>query len=460
MRLTQRHPRLPADLPKPERVRLPPGPRFGASFQTAAWITRPGPFMQRCQRRYGDAFTLRIHNERPWVILADPEHIKSVFGGDPAVLCAGEANTILRPVVGRHSVVVLDEPAHLVQRKLMLPMFHGEQISSFATLIGEVAAQNVAGWPRGEPLELWPRMQEITLDVIVEAVFGSATDRVRGLRDLLRETINWATDPRRLGVSAAIGAARTERIRSFRRRMADVDAAILNEIRTSRAEPEDAGARSILAQLVRARYEDGSAMSDGELRDELITLLVVGHETTASALAWAFERLVRHPDVLASLRGELQADGGRDAASKLKSGSYLDAVIRETLRLRPVLPIVVRMLRRPIQVGDHHLPAGVGVAPSIYLAHRREEVYPDPAAFRPERFLGSASGTYTFIPFGGGTRRCLGASFAMMEMSIVIATVVRMVDLVVVDQRPERPVRRSIALAPSRGAAAVAVAAT
>jgi len=418
-----------------------------SALQTLGWGARPLPFMERCRERYGDLFTLRIRNEFTWVFLSDPEDIKQVFTGDPNVLRAGEGNQVLEPVVGSRSVLLLDGPEHMTHRKLMLPPFHGERMQRYEDLMVQIARANIAQWPLGEPFALMERMQALTLEIIMRAVFGiTEAARLEHVRELLRGMIEWTTDPRRLAMLALLGPARIARNRLFRRVMDPVDAAMLEEIRRRRAEPDLAEREDILSLLVAARYEDGSQMSDEDLRDELMTLLVAGHETTATSLSWAMERLLRHPEKLERLRLEAVAGEGEE---------YLDAVIKETLRLRPVLPIVLRKLSQPMELGGYTLPAGVAVAPCIYLMHRREDIYPNARAFLPERFLERPPGTYTWIPFGGGVRRCLGASFAQLEMKRVLQTIVREVQLRAAEPASERVVRRSITLNPQHGARVV-----
>jgi cytochrome P450 len=457
--------------------KLPPGPRMPNSVQTLGWALRPMPFMERCRERYGDVFTLRIRNENTWVFLADPEDVKRVFTGSSEVLRAGEANAILEPVVGSRSVLLLDGPEHMQQRKLMLPSFHGERMQGYEQLMTDITRADIERWPLGEPFALMPRMQAITLEVVMRAVFGvNEAAGLEHLRELLRGTIQWLTNPRLLAMLALLGPVRLMRNRRFRAMMDPVDQAVLEEIRRRRLEPDLAEREDILSLLVQARYEDGSpdgsgqarpgsgqtgpgseqtshgsgqaGMSDEELRDELMTLLVAGHETTATSLSWAFERLLRHPDKLERLRAEAAAG---------ESEEYLDAVVKETLRLRPVLPIVVRKLSEPMELGGHTVPAGVAVAPCIHLVHRREDIYPNARAFEPERFLERPAGTYTWIPFGGGVRRCLGASFAQLEMKRVLQTVLSEVRLRAAEPSSERVVRRSITLNPQHGARVVVV---
>jgi cytochrome P450 len=420
---------------------LPPGPRAPRAAQTAAWLTRPGPFLLRAHRRYGDVFTIRLGGEPPWVMLAHPEAVREVFTGDPAVMHAGKANLVLRPLVGHASVLLLDGPQHLRERKLMLPPFHGSRMAGYRDLIAEIAREHIAAWPRGSALALAPQMQAITLDVVLRVIFGVDADSARldALRDRLRAMLARVLSGGSMIAMATIGPERVERSGMYGRWLRPVDALLQEQIDERRAAPGD----DVLSLLLAARHEDGTPMTDRELRDELVTLLVAGHETTATALSWTIERLTRLPGGWRALR-----DGGDD---------YAEAAAKEALRLRPVLPLVVRNLQRPATIAGVDLEAGTVVAPSIYLVHRRPELYPDPAAFRPERFLGPdpQGGTYTWIPFGGGIRRCLGAAFAMLELRVVLAELGAAVDAAAADPAPERTARRGITLIPRRGAEVV-----
>ena len=421
---------------------LPPGPTTSRPLQTVRWIYRPGPMLEDCRRRYGDMFTLRIAHEGNWVFLADPDAIKQVFTGDPRVLHAGEANVVVLPLLGHHSLLLLDEGAHMSQRKLMLPPFHGERMRGYEQVMTEVAAEEIDSWPAGQPYAVRPAMQRITLEVIIRTVFGVQDPARRGrLRATLSRALEWGSDPRRMAMLAALGPQRLARSGLFQRVREPADQLIYDEIRERRGAPDLAERDDVLSMLLQARHEDGSEMSDEQLRDQLMTLLVAGHETTASSLAWAVERLVRNPPVLARLRDEVAA--GDD--------DYVDAVCKETLRLRPILALVLRRLTEPMEIGGRLLPAGANIAPCIYLVHRRPDIYPEPYAFRPERFIEQPAGTYTWIPFGGGVRRCLGASFAQFEMRVVLRELVRRLELRASDERPERVTRRAITLVPDRG---------
>jgi cytochrome P450 len=408
----------------------------------AAFVFQPTQFLERLHRRYGDPFTMRAISDRTIVFTTDPEEIKRIFTGDPDLLHAGEGNSVLAPLLGSYSVLLLDGAEHMSQRKLLLPPFHGERMAAYAQVMREAAEREVARWPVGERFAVLPHTQAVTLEVIMRAVFGiEDSDRLERLRAALRRVLDVATTRRRMLALALSMRGNGERGAWARFRAASqaADAILFEEIRERRAAAAS-GRDDVLSLLLEARHDDGSPMSDEELRDELMTLLVAGHETTATALAWALERLVRHPDVLARVVEEVREQG--------TEGEYLDAVVKETLRLRPVVPAVVRRLTAPMELGGYELPAGTFVSPSIYLTHRRPDVYPDPLAFRPERFLERPPGTYTWIPFGGGVRRCLGASFAVFEMKVVLATVLEEVQLAPVADRDESVTRRAITFAP------------
>ncbi len=412
------------------------------------WWTRPTSWLERCRSRYGKRFTLRFPATPPFVLISDPDELREVFTAPPEVLHPGEGALVLEPVVGRNSVILLDEDAHLEQRKLMLPAFHGERIARLEELVTEVAEREIARWPRGEAVALHERFQALTLEVILRAVFGldpgSRLDEIRALLNgVLAAGEKWWTllgqPPRdwveRVGPWAPFFRAR------------DSARALLEElVEERRADAERAAERDdVLAMLLGATHEDGSPMSTVEIRDELMTLLVAGHETTASELAWTFERLAREPAVRARLVSEIDSD----------DDAYLMATIHETLRRRPVLPnSAPRLVMQEVEIAGWTYPAGVALVPSAYLVHHDPAIYPDPYAFRPERFLGEKPGTYTWIPFGGGRRRCLGASFAILEMKAVLRTVFATAELAPAANGVELPRRRQITIMPGGGATA------
>jgi cytochrome P450 len=382
---------------------------------------------------------------------SDPADLKAIFTAPADVLHPGEGARVLEPVVGTNSVILLDGDAHMSQRKLMLPAFHGEKMERLRGLMEEVAEREVASWPRGEEIELQERFQRLTLEIILRAVFGlDPGPRLEALRSRLSDMLRFGDRPISLvpidpnGLAGRL-LARTGPFARFIRQREEADALIfelIEERRDAHGDRDD-----VLAMLLDARHEDGTPMSGEELRDELMTLLVAGHETTASSLSWGFERLIRLPEALGRLREE--TDAGEDDA-------YLTATIQETLRRRPVLPTAApRLVKQPIDLGGWHYEPGVCLVPATYLVHHDPEIYEDPYAFRPERFLDSPPGTYTWIPFGGGRRRCLGASFAMLEMKVVLGSVLASCEVTPAAPGQEPARRRNITVRPGRGSRAL-----
>ncbi len=424
---------------------LPPGPRAPAAIQTFAWWNRSVPFFERCRARYGRRFTIRLLSTPPFVMLTDPDQIRAVFTAPPEVLHPGEGARILEPLIGANSVILLDEGKHMAQRKLMLPAFHGEKMQRLSGLMAEVAEREVSSWPRERPIELHPRLQSVTLEVILRAVFGlDPGERLDAIRAGLTQQLEFGASPISMLPPLQVALAGRGRWARFDRVRAETDAMLFKLIEERRAE---AGERDdVLAMLLEARHEDGSPMSPQELRDELMTLLVAGHETTASQLAWAFARLARSPEVMRRLTAEID-EGGED---------YLEATIQETMRRRPVIPNAApRLVKEPIEVGGWSYPEGVCLVPNAYLVHHDPEIYSDPYAFRPERFLEKEPGTYTWIPFGGGRRRCLGASFAMLEMRLILRAVLASSELEAPEPEHEPARRRAITISPRRRARTV-----
>jgi cytochrome P450 len=413
------------------------------ALQTAIWSRQAQWMLEQSRARFGDMFTVKIAHEGTWVMVSDPELVKQVFTGDPRVFHAGEGNAILRPILGDNSVLVLDEKPHIGQRRLLLPPFHGERMQGYGETMAAIAAREIESWPTGTPYKLRPRMQAITLEIILETVFGvHEKERMDPLRAALRDFLDLTTDPRLLLPVVLIGPERIRRVPAFARRVDRVDELIHREIADRRLAEDLAEREDILSMLVAARHEDGSPMSDAEIRDELLTLLVAGHETTATALSWAMERLTRHPEKLERLRAEVLA--GEE--------EYMTATIQETLRLRPVIVLVIRKLTEPVEIGGYELPAGASVTPCIHLVHRNPRIYPEPDRFLPERFLETPPGTYTWIPFGGGVRRCLGAAFAQFEMAVVLKELVKRHQIRPANPQSERPFRRAITETPRHDA--------
>jgi cytochrome P450 len=419
---------------------LPPGPRAPATLQTIRLLARPVPFFESARRRYGEPFTARILRAGRLVFISDPPSIKALFGADRENIVAPGRNVVLGPLLGERSLLLLNGPEHLARRKLMLPPFHGERMRAYERVMEEATEREISRWSLNREFRIHPSMQAITLEVIMRAVFGVGEDHRDDLRQRLLAILAATRSP--LAIGLTIPAVRSVgAFRRVRRTIAETDEILAAEIAERRADPNLASQEDILSLLVVARDENGEGMSDAELRDQLLTLLMAGHETTATALAWAFDLLFRHPEAMERLRGEVEGD----------EHEYLDAVAEETLRLRPVVPFVGRELRVPMELGGRQLPPGTVVMPSIYLTHTRADLYPEPYAFRPERFLTEPPETYSWIPFGGGTRRCIGAAFAQVEMRVVLRTVLRAVELRGGSDAPEAIVRRNVTLSPRGG---------
>jgi cytochrome P450 len=431
---------------------LPPGPREPGPLQTARWIFRPVPFLDECKRRFGDVFTLRLSGLGlgTFVFVSTPELIKEIFTADEDRVRGGEANRVLEPLVGAWSVLLLDKAPHLRQRRLLLPPFHGERMQAYGEAMRDITDAALDRWPLGAEFALHPPMQSITLDVILRCCFGIDQGAMSTLRPLLVELFK----PQPLWVNALPFLRRDfplSPFRAFLRVRERVDAELYRMIRARRTAGDLDQRKDILSLLLSARDEQGNPMSDVELRDELITMLVAGHETTATSLSWAFSRVLDDPAIGKKILDELDAVVGQGPLdpAQLPRLEYLEAVCKETLRLRPILPLVVRNLHAPLRLGNWDLPSGIAVAPCIFLAHHREANWPEPTRFRPERFVGAKIDPYAWLPFGGGTRRCIGMAFALYEMKIVLATTMLRVKL----RLGERPTiaRRSITFAPSNG---------
>jgi cytochrome P450 len=436
----------PIQLGEPTYRRLPPGPRLPAVAQTLAWALAPTALMDHCHRRHGEAFTLTFApSGRRLVMLSDPAAVKALLTAPPELAPSAAGDTPIASVLGPRSVITLTGPEHMRQRKLLLPPFHGERMRAYEDTIVSATEHSMAGWELGRAMKLSAHTRAITLEVILRAVFGVEAERTGELEEAIGElaepTRTWAM------LRFALSRPSTDRPPGELGRALDrLDVLIYAEI-ARRREQRDLGEREdILSLLLQARDEDGEAMTDGELRDELVSLLLAGHETTSTSTAWAIERLVRHPDKLARLVAEI--DAGED-------DEYMQAVIHETLRSRPVVPGVVRMLTEPLSLAGYELPAGTRVVASIYLTNNNPRVYDRPKEFKPERFLDTPPDTFAWIPFGGGIRRCIGASFAMLEMKTMLRTMLGELHPSVpgrsVWRRGEWQRRRAITLVPAAG---------
>jgi cytochrome P450 len=421
---------------------LPPGPTTPALAQTAHWLLAPLDFMDACARRYGDAFSVNFLGfQSPMVMISDPEAIRALYA-QPEQLMPPGRTLALRPIMGAQSLLLLEGDAHLQRRRLMLAPFHGERLRGFEDEMREIAAAEVSRWPAGVELELLARTRAITLEVILRLVFGvtdrSRLERLRALLPKLLDGVSSIAVSFRVLLARSLG--RPDPLDGFAALTREIDEVLMEDIAARRS--GGTAGTDVLSLLLGARFEDGGPMSDRELRDQLVTLLLAGHETTATALAWTFDLLAHEPIALAELTAEVRGGDG---------DSYLRAVISESLRLRPVVPMAGRRLAGELRSGELVLAAGTDVTPAIWLTHTREDLYPQPHAFRPQRFLGEAPATYSWIPFGGGVRRCLGAAFAELEMRVVIASVLERFDLHAARRRPERVQRRGVTLAPRHG---------
>jgi cytochrome P450 family 135 len=434
--------------------RLPAGPRLPALAQTLVWAFAPTRLMDHCARTLGDAFTLTFWpSGLRFAMFADPAAVKTLFTAPAEVAPSGASMSPIAPALGASSVLILTGPEHIRQRKLLLPPFHGERMREYEDVMVQATRRDMGSWELGRAMSLQRHTRLITLEVILHAVFGVESERMGPLRTAITDLFE---PPQVLAVLRALTSRRAGRpVGAIGRALDHLDALIYQEIARRRSERDVELRGDILSLLLGARDEDGAAMTDSELRDELVTLLLAGHETTATSVAWAVERLVRHPDKLGRLLAEIDADDGDE---------YLTAVVHETLRVRPVVPIVLRILTRELDIGGYTLPAGTRVVPSIYLTNRSPRVYEHPYEFRPERFLGDegptrAINSFSWIPFGGGIRRCIGASFALLEMKVLLRTMLAELRPRVPDgsrgRRDERIRRRAVTLVPSRGASVV-----
>ena len=421
---------------------LPPGPRKPSIAQAMQWLARPVPFMERCRERYGNVFLARLGPDQGVVFLSDPALAEAVFTGDPDLLRTGDINGVFKRIIGPDSILLLDGAEHMRRRRLLLPAFHGENLRRLEGAMTEAAEAEISTWPTGEPFAALPRIHRISGEIVMSAIFGAReNERLEALAEALPRFLDLARTPavfmpllrRNLG-----GASPWARLM---RSIEELDEILLGEIRARRRSGDLDSRPDVLSKLVQAQDEDGEGLSDRQVRDELVTLLVAGHETTSGALALAIEQIVHHRAVLDRI--EVAARGGGDR--------YLEAVIKESLRRRPVLPIVGRKLADRARIGEYVLPAGTVLMPCIYLMHHEPSLYPHPEEFDPQRFMDDAGGTYTWIPFGGGIRRCVGAAFATMEMKVVLRAIFGRLSLRA-SGPPEEPVRRSVSLAPRRGA--------
>jgi cytochrome P450 len=430
------------------QIRMPPARTESRFSQSIRFVFSPMRENLKAAREFGDVWQMGLLSRKEqFVVTTHPDHVKSLFKAKPADAPSLTGESPLRPILGPNSVLTSVGDRHMRQRKLLLPPFHGEAVQRYVEMIEQVAEREIATWPVGKPFPLAPRMSAITLDVIMSGIFGIDTDPPRGtterkMRDTIRRMLRSSTNPGYQLVELH-NAAQPEPRGVLKWVLSIVDRQLYAVIRERRAAGGLEGRHDVLSLLLQATDDEGELLTDHELRDELMSLVLAGHETTANSLAWTFERLLRHPQAYDQLRDAVRSGD--------RAEEYVEATIHEGMRVRPVIPMIVRMVKRPWQLGEYVVPAQTPVAMSIVALHHRDDVYPDPHAFRPERFLDRKPGTYTWIPFGGGIRRCLGAALAMAEQKVVLRAIAERTDLVAPKLEPEQPRQRNVTMIPNRG---------
>ncbi|HYO56557.1 cytochrome P450 [Archangium sp.] len=455
---------------------LPPRVPQPKLLQLYQWVYRPIQFMEESTRRYGESFMLQFPNAPPFLFTSNPEVIRQVFTGKPEDLYVGPVNRVLEAMVGKNSLLLLDDQEHIRERRMMTPPFHGERMLAYGLSMRESANRFIDRWPLGKPFTLHEQFQDITLDIILKTVFGlTQGETFEQFRNLFIRMLNLGSRNSVLLMSVLLPPERMLKLLAMGREpihlgpvkadvsrilpwaqlshlMKAVDTYLYAEMARRRVEGVEKR-EDVLSMLMQARDEDGQPMSDQALRDEAITLLAAGHETTATTLSWAIHHVLQHPDVEARLREEIQQVAGAEplAPEQVNRLEYMGATLNETLRMSPVAPVVGRVLQRPMKIGEWELPAGMAVMPCVYLAQRRPDLWSEPERFNPERFLGKRISPYEYFPFGGGARRCLGMAFATYEMRIIFAELLRRVRLRSGSRSETRVGRRGVTLAPDGG---------
>ncbi len=422
---------------------VPPGPGPSRILNTWRFQTRPVELLEDARRRFGDVWMLRLVGHTDFVMVSDPKLVEEVFTADPAVLHTGSGTGA--PVMGARSAIIVNEDEHTEIRKLLDPLFRGESVQRYNNLTAKITEEQLAKWPLNEAAPVLPQMQEITLNVIMSAVFGvTEDDRQEALAERIETLIAWGSGPARMAKMHRSQRMGKPPPKSLPKARDPLDEMVRQVIARAKEDPALEERDDILALLIRARYDDGRELTDQELRDHLVTLLIQGHASTADALAWSFERLLRNPEVHQRLRTEVQGNGEE----------YLDAVVKETLRIRPPLGMCTRLVKKPYKLGDYELEPGTLIAPCIYLVHHNPDVYPEPEEFRPERFIEQPPGKFTWIPFGGGYRACVGGFFAMHEIKTVLRTLMQQARFEVVDTADEHIRLRRVGMSAKNGSVA------
>jgi unspecific monooxygenase len=441
-------------------MKLPDGPQQPRLLQLIQWISNPLRVLDTCSQRYGDTFTLRLASFKPLVFFSHPQAIQEIFTADVKQFDSGRANEIVRPLVGEHSLLLLDGTSHQRQRRLLMPPFHGERMHSYSQIIYEITQQVASQWTVGKPIEVRAAMQDITLEVILHAVFGLRQGtRYQQLKLLLAAMLNMTDSP--LSSSVLFFKILQQDLGDWSpwgqmmRRKQQIYHLLQEEIDERRGQSELTG-NDVLSLMMSARDEQGQPMTDAELQDELMTLLFAGHETTATALAWAFYWIHKQPEIHQKVLHELDSLGDNPDLMAIARLPYLSAVCAETLRIYPVVFFAFpRMAKSPVKIMGHEFDANTTLIPCIYLTHRRDDLYPEPNQFKPERFIDRQFSPYEYLPFGGGNRRCVGLALAQLEMKLVLATILSRYQLALADAKPIKPIRRGLTIAPSGGIAMI-----
>jgi cytochrome P450 len=442
---------------------LPKGLNEAKILQLIKFIRKPIPLFEKCRNIYGKTFTLRLPGQPPYVVVSDPDDLKQVFTANMNKLNAGEINgSVLEPVLGNCSLLTIDGQKHFQHRKLILPHFQGSRMKVYGQIMAEISEKAISNWQVGSEFSLFDEAQKITFNIILTAIFGmdEKSSRFAELDNTLHKLIYVIKKP--FGLITLINKilhrnlgplTPWSKIMKLRKQ---VDSYLIEEIE-ARKKMDLSSRIDILSLLVQARNEDGSPMTNQEIRDEMITLLIAGHETTATGIAWALYEILSNQEVLTKLKEELTTIvlKKEDLVPNLEKLVYLDAIIKEALRLTPVVPYIARITKEEFKIGDYTLPKGVVIVPSIYLAHRDSQTWKNSEKFIPERFINSTEVPHTYLPFGGGMRRCIGAAFAQYEMKIVIAHILLGAELKLKNDYAPKLVRKGVVIAPSDGVPAI-----
>ncbi|MGK7894914.1 MAG: cytochrome P450 [Xenococcus sp. (in: cyanobacteria)] len=436
--------------------KLPDGPNAAPWWQLIRWIQDPLEYQKECAQRYGDIFTLRAKGFPPLVVIGNQVGVKEIFNQNPNNFDVGRSNTIGKHLVGENSLLLYDGERHQRERKLLMPPFHGQSVQFYAQLICDIAIQVASQWQENQRIIARQAMQEISLEVILKVVFGiSEEERYQEIKPLLTEMLDVTDSPLRSsflflkflqqdwGTWSPWGRMKYRRKQIYQLLQEEID-----QRHSGGTEINN----DVLSLMMAAQDETGKTLTDAELKDELMTLLLAGHETTATMISWAFYEILRHPSVLQKLREEIEQPGENLAPLAIAKLPYLNAVCQEVLRMYPVIPIIFpRITKIDMKIMGHQFEPETLLAPSIYLVHYREDLYPEPEKFKPERFLKRQFSSYEYFPFGGGNRRCLGYALAELEMKLVLASIISKYKLTLASRKLVKPQRRGLTISPAGG---------